>query len=225
MDCEPAPPAHDCVVLLHGLARSARSMRKLEACLAAQGYMVDNLSYPSRRHGIAALADMAVGGALARCRARSPRQIHFVTHSLGGVLVRHHLARHRVERLGRVVMLAPPNQGSEVVDRFGRLPGFRFINGPAGAELGTRADSVPLRLGAVDYPVGVIAGTRSINPLLSTALPSPNDGKVSVERTRVEGMSDFLCVPVSHPFIMRNDAVIEAVLRFLASGAFAPGQA
>lgn len=214
-------PREQCVVLLHGLARRAQSMRKLEASLRMHGYAVENVDYPSRKHGIAQLAELAVGAALARCRAQPFRRIHFVTHSLGGVLVRHYLARHRVDNLGRVVMLAPPNQGSEVVDRFARMPGFRLINGPAGLELGTRPDSAPLQLGAVDYPVGVIAGTRSINPILATALPAPHDGKVTVRSTQVEGMSDFLTVPVAHPFIMRNATVIGQVLHFLATGAFA----
>lgn len=195
-------------------------MHRLATRLRECGYRVDNVDYPSRRHGVPELAELAVGSALARCRAQSFRRLHFVTHSLGGVLVRQYLKSHRIANLGRVVMLAPPNQGSEVVDRFGRLPGFRFINGPAGLQLGTQGDSVPLQLGAVDYPVGVIAGTRSINPILSTALPSPDDGKVSVERARVEGMRDFLCVPVAHPFIMRNAAVIDEVLHFLAHGNF-----
>jgi len=213
-------PEDECVVLLHGLARSAQSMGKLATVLSARGYQVENFDYPSRRHGVAELAEIAVGGALDRCEARRPRTIHFVTHSLGGILVRYYLKHHGLAKLGRVVMLAPPNQGSEVVDQFGKLPGYGLINGPAGFELGTRAGSIPLQLGAVDYPVGVIAGTRSVNPILSTALPSPDDGKVSLARAKLEGMSDFLSMPVSHPFIMRNAAVIEQVLHFLATGAF-----
>jgi pimeloyl-ACP methyl ester carboxylesterase len=147
--------------------------------------------------------------------------IHFVTHSMGGILVRYYLARHTVPELGRVVMLAPPNQGSEVVDRFSKMPGYETVNGPAGYQLGTAPDSVPNSLGPVTYPVGVIAGTESVNLLLSSALPDPDDGKVSVERTRVEGMADFITVEASHPFIMRDDEAIRQALFFLQVGHFA----
>ena len=175
---------NECVVLLHGLARTARSMVPLAVAFEAAGYRVLNVAYPSRLHVIEVLAEVAVGKALARCAAFAPRAIHFVTHSLGGILVRQYLGRHAVANLGRVVMLAPPNQGSEVVDRFGWLPGFRLFNGPAIEQLGTGTASLPRRLGALHAPVGVIAGTRSVNWLLSTALPGPNDGKVSVASTR-----------------------------------------
>lgn len=122
--------------------------------------------------------------------------------------------------LGRVVMLGPPNQGSEVVDRFGKMPGFDAINGPAGAQLGTGPDSIPSALGPVSYPVGVIAGTKSINWILSTALPNPDDGKVSVARTRVEGMADFISVAASHPLLVRDADAIRQTLAFLEDGKF-----
>ncbi len=210
----------ECVILLHGLARTARSMARLAAALRDAGYRVVNVDYPSRKYDIATLATLSIGQTLARENLARCARLHFVTHSLGGILVRHYLKMQRPANLGRVVMLAPPNQGSEVVDAFRRVPGYAFINGPAGFELGTRDDSVPRHLGAVDYPVGVIAGTRSVNPILSTALPSPDDGKVSLTATQVEGMHDFLSLPVAHPFIMRNGLVIAEVLHFLAIGAF-----
>jgi hypothetical protein len=117
-------------------------------------------------------------------------------------------------------MLGPPNKGSEVVDRLKNIPGFEFINGPAGLALGTAKTSVPNSLGAVTYPVGVIAGSSTINPILSQMLPNPDDGKVSVESTKVEGMADHIIVPVSHTFLMRNDNVIKQVKAFLKTGAF-----
>jgi pimeloyl-ACP methyl ester carboxylesterase len=215
-----APPPPDCVILLHGLARTASSMRDMESALKAQGYDVANVDYPSRKFEIALLADLAIEQGISDCGARENRKIHFVTHSLGGILVRYYLTHHDMPNLGRVVMLAPPNQGSEVVDEFGGVPGFRLLNGPAGMELGTDSHSVPLSLGPVTYPVGVIAGTRSINLILSTALPNPDDGKVSLERTKVDGMADFVSFPVSHPFIMQDKNVIRQVIHFLESGTF-----
>jgi triacylglycerol lipase len=214
--------AADCVILLHGLARTSRSMEKLESAFVARGFKVANVDYPSRSHDVASLAEIAIPKGLAACQDATQGQIHFVTHSLGGILIRYYLSRHRIPNLGRVVMLAPPNQGSEVVDTFGRVPGFNLLNGPAGSELGTAKGSVPMQLGPVDYPVGVIAGTRSINLVLSIALAKSNDGKVSLERTKVQGMSGFIALPVSHPFIMRNDLAIKNALAFIETGAFLP---
>jgi triacylglycerol lipase len=210
----------ECVILLHGLARTSYSMVPLEEALQERLYAVANIDYPSREQPIESLAPEAIGRGLAACRSCDAKVIHFVTHSMGGILVRQYLAGNTIPELGRVVMLAPPNQGSEVVDRFSTMPGYKSVNGPAGYQLGTGPGSVPILLGPVTYPVGVIAGTESVNFILSTAFSDANDGKVSVERTRVEGMSDFMTVEASHPFIMRNDEAILHVLTFLEFGRF-----
>jgi pimeloyl-ACP methyl ester carboxylesterase len=214
-----AGAAH-CVILLHGLARTAASMAKMEAALSAEGYQVINVDYPSRTDTVARLAMDYVGPAVEACRARGAQSIHFVTHSMGGILVRYYLAQRRPAELGRVVMLSPPNQGSELVDSLGKLPGFLAINGRAGRQLGTSPDSVPNRLGPVSYPVGVITGNRSINLILSRLIPGEDDGKVSIRRARVEGMSDFLVVPHTHPMIMNSDLVIRQTSQFLRRGRF-----
>ncbi len=211
----------ECVILLHGLARTPKSLKVLEAELREQQYDVVNLGYPSRKHPIATLANMAIKPALAQCLENNSTAVHFVTHSLGGILVRQYLATNTIERLGRVVMIAPPNQGSQVVDALGKTPGFRWLNGPAGLQLGTRLpQSVPKSLGPVKFDLGVIAGTRSINRVLSLYLPNPDDGKVSVASTKVEGMSDHLVVRHSHPFLIRNRSVISQVIHYLREGRF-----
>lgn len=210
----------DSVILLHGLARSDRSMHKLELALAQAGYRVHNVNYASTRNNIAQLAEQAIGPVLKLC---SPEhKLHFVTHSLGGILVRQYLLHHQIDNLGRVVMLGPPNKGSEVVDKLGRFPGFHFINGDAGLELGTGKTSVPNQLGAANFDLGIIAGTRSINLILSRLIAGKDDGKVSVENTKLEGMHDHLEMGVTHPFMMRNNKVIEQVIHYLESGTFAP---
>jgi pimeloyl-ACP methyl ester carboxylesterase len=219
-DAAESREADECVVLLHGLARTAGAMKPLITPLEDAGYEVVNVDYPSREHKIQTLAPMAVKTlGFERCSADTEVR-HFVTHSLGGILVRYYEAHHGIDKLGRVVMIAPPNQGSEVVDHLRDVPGFALLNGPAGLQLGTDENSIPSQLGAVDFPVGVIAGTETINPILSQYLPNPDDGKVSVESTRVEGMSDFLVFQHTHTFIMRSKPVIRQVVEFLNHGRF-----
>lgn len=218
-----APPAADsqCVILLHGLGRTSFSMQKMAGVLTESGYLTSNVHYDSRDFTIEQLAVMAIGEGLAECREMKASQIHFATHSLGGILVRYYLEQHSIDELGRVVMLAPPNHGSEVIDVFGRVPGFFAITGEPAPQLGTSGpESIPAQLPPVDFELGVIAGNRSISPFFSMALPERDDGKVTVESTRVEGMSDFIEVPFTHTFIMQRDAVITQVLHFLEQGRF-----
>lgn len=212
------PAQADCVILLHGLARSAGSMEPIAEDLRNSGYRVANIDYPSTEYSVEKLTEMTIVPAIEQCEA-SPR-VHFVTHSMGGILVRQYLAHNSLDRLGRVVMLGPPNQGSEVVDRLGDMPGFEFINGEAGLQLGTSETSLPLQLGPANFDLGIIAGTRTINLVLSGIIPGEDDGKVSVERARLEGMNDFITLPVSHPFIMRDPEAIRQVKHYLAHGRF-----
>ncbi|MGH7990858.1 MAG: esterase/lipase family protein [Limisphaerales bacterium] len=217
----PAFGAQEEVILLHGLCRTSRSMAKIECALTDAGYKVRNVNYPSRTATIQKLADDAIGKAVGDCEKGGATKINFVTHSLGGILVRSYLARHAIPNLGRVVMLAPPNQGSEVVDKLGSLWLFKKLNGPAGNELGTDKNSTPNKLGHANFPVGIIAGDRSINWINSFILiPGRDDGKVSIERTRLAGMSDFIVVHATHPFIARNREAIRQTIQFLRTGSF-----
>ncbi len=208
------------VVLLHGLARTRRSMQAMAQALLEQGYRVVNTAYPSRHQTIDELAARVIPRAMFECQRQGATRIHFVTHSLGGILVRRYFNRQTDNYLGRVVMLGPPNQGSEAVDRLRDLPGFGLLNGPAGRQLGTGADSVPRSLGPVTFELGVIAGTHGINPWLARLIPGDNDGKVSVESTRVAGMTDFIQLPCSHTFMMKSPRVIQQTIFFLKNGMF-----
>ena len=217
------PPAHaadgDCVALLHGLWRTEGSMAQMQEKLVEAGFTVRNIGYDSTERTIAELAADTVPRAVAACG--SAQRIHFVTHSMGGILIRQYLSEHDIDRLGRVVMLGPPNQGSEVVDFYHDVPAFEWFAGPAGLELGTGEASVPRALGPVRFDVGVIAGTQSITPVLSgIVLPDADDGKVTVDATRVAGMNDHLEMPVTHVFMMRDPDVIAQVVHYLENGRF-----
>jgi len=214
------PVVDQCVILLHGLARTTSSMSDLENAFRQRGYRVANIAYPSRDEPVQSLAPKAIEAGLEACDAGPREKVHFVTHSLGGILVRYYLSENEIADLGHTVMLAPPNGGSEIVDNIADLPGFEYFNGPAGMQLGANPQSIPSRLGPVNYSVGIIAGTWSMNPILSQYLPDPDDGKVSVASTKVEGMADFIALPASHTFIMSNEKAIRQALAFIGTGAF-----
>lgn len=214
----PAAQAAECVVTLHGLGRTRLSMALLASRLEDAGYAVHNLGYPSRSAPIEALADV-VGEGFSACRRGGQRPVHFVTHSLGGILVRAWLQRGLPADLGRVVMLAPPNHGSAVVDRARGASWFRWFTGPAGQALGTGADGLPRRLAPLPAEVGIIAGT-AVYPVFSAWIPGPDDGLVAVDSTRLAGMRDFLVLPHGHTFIMNSREVARQTLAFLRDGAF-----
>jgi len=208
------------VILLHGLGRSGRSLARLEAALAGQGYSVLNLDYPSLKYPIEYLAEEVLHPEVSRLAASSPARLNFVTHSMGGIVVRYYLKHHDVPALGRVVMLAPPNQGSELADLFKKSALFNKFMAPAGRELGTDLDSLPRRLGGAHFDLGVIAGNTSRNPVNSLILDGPDDGTVTVESTRMPNLTDFIVLPCSHNSIVRDKMAISQVIHFLRYGAF-----
>lgn len=208
----------ECVALLHGLWRTENSMNRMEESLAEHGFIVANIEYDSRDATIEELARDTLPRAVEACDDAD--EIHFVTHSMGGILLRSYLAENDIPGLARTVMLGPPNQGSEVIDRYGELPGFDWFSGPAGLQLGTGTESVPRSLGPVTFDVGIIAGTKSLNPILSLSLPGADDGKVSVDATRVAGANDHIEMETTHIFMMRNEDVIEQVIHYLENGRF-----
>jgi pimeloyl-ACP methyl ester carboxylesterase len=210
----------ECVVLLHGMGRSSLSMKRMQWALQAAGYKVVNISYPSRRFDVEQLSETYLQDIVTTKVPTDASKVHFVTHSLGGILLRQYLAHHSISKLGRVVMLAPPNHGSLVVDSLRRRAWGRWILGPAGCELGTGTNDLPQRLPPVDFCCGVIAGDVSFNPIFSSVLDSPDDGKVSVKSTEVAGMSDSVVVHSSHTWMMWRGQTLRYVMNFLHQGNF-----
>ncbi len=207
------------VVLLHGLGRTSWSMLVMEWRLEEAGFRVVNIDYPSTDYEIETLSQH-LARELQACCVGGAGRIHFVTHSMGGILVRYYLAQHDLPGLRRVVMLSPPNNGSEIIDGLREYEWFGLGMGPAALQLGTDPESVPNRLGPVDFELGVITGDRSSDPLGGWFIEGAHDGKVSVESARVEGMADFLVVPEGHTFIMNDQEVLEQTVHFLRTGSF-----
>ncbi len=215
-----ADRVHDTVVLLHGLGRTSSSFHKMENYLKQRGYDVLNIDYPSRKYDIRALASRFIRPAIENYGADQAKKVHFVTHSMGGIIVRYYLKTYPMANIGRVVMLSPPNQGSEVVDFLKDRMLVEDVMGPAFDELSTDPAGFVNTLGDIDAEVGIIAGNRSINWINSILIPGPDDGKVSVDRARLKNMADFMVVKRTHSFIMNADEVLEAVVRFIEKGQF-----
>jgi pimeloyl-ACP methyl ester carboxylesterase len=208
----------DGVVLLHGMFRTHRSMGGMARFFRANGYTVINVGYPSTRMRVEDIAAHIHPKVEAFCAGVSGK-VHFVGYSMGGLVIRAYLHRFRVGNLGRVVMLGTPNQGSEMADVVKNLWLFKKLYGPAGQQLVTAPDNLILPSKA-HYELGSIAGNFSIDPLTNYIMGGPNDGKVTVESTKLDGMKDHIVISASHAFFPRNRAARDYALRFLKHGTF-----
>jgi triacylglycerol lipase len=178
----------DTVIVVHGLGRTPASMTILVERLEAAGFRVLNFGYPSTDEPIESLvARLRVTAE--DCCAQDLESVHFVTHSMGGLLVRFYLGVHSPNHAGRVVMLAPPNQGSEVAD----------------------------------FVTDLMAESPVLGVINSWLIPGPDDGKVAVDRARLEGADAFLVVEATHTFIMNHRGVADQSIYFLHEGRFLTG--
>ncbi len=213
-------PSNDYVILIHGLRRNFRSMRKIEENLQKRGYIVINFKYDSTKYDINYLSLRLREKIDKKCMDKQ-KKIHFVTHSLGGIIVRCFLREYDSSRIGKIVMLSPPNKGSEVVDYFINWKIYKKLCGPSGQQLGTTEYNIPNQLGPIiGHDVGIITGDRSWNPFFSALIHGKDDGKVSIERSKVEGMKDFLVVHRTHTYIMKDKDVINQIDYFIKYSVF-----
>lgn len=216
----PEPPGNDhhLVLLIHGMGRSRSAFAKMQKSLQAHGMHVGSLSYPSTRQSIEAHAAQ-VAEVLDHLEGYG--QVSFVTHSLGGIVVRRLLAdggawRERIQA-ERLVMLAPPNQGAAFADQLQETTAFRWIFGDTGQGLTTEAMA---QLAQPDIPFLVIAGARGDedgngwNPMLD----GDDDWVVRVSETHLPEEAGHIVVPVLHTFLMNDEHVIGSAATFLANG-------
>jgi pimeloyl-ACP methyl ester carboxylesterase len=208
------------VVLLHGIAGRSLMLRRMEKALQRAGFATLNLDYQSRKKPLDQLAD-DIHPAIAAFAAAHDGPTHFVTHSMGGLLARVYIARHRPSHLGRVVMLGTPNGGSEIADRLKDVGLYRTYFGPAGLQLVTTKDATLAALPPIDYEVGIIAGNRFLDPISALLLlPWPNDGRVSVESCKLDDMADHTTVRASHMGLLVHPTSIRQTIAFLRDGHF-----
>lgn len=212
--------ATECIVLLHGFGRSSFSLGRINSNLLENGYKTIPIDYPSRKYNAYQLVDNFILPQI-KNEAQNCTKIHFVGYSLGGILIRHILANHRPENLGRVVYIGSPHQGVDIVEQFGHHSWFSAIFGPAVADLGLSSSFLRSLPQKADYEAGVISGNFSANPFTSLFLiPGEDDGTVSVESTKIMGMKDHIVVPSTHTLLLYNDRVIEEVENFISHGYF-----
>jgi len=221
------PPLKPRVVLvLHGLVRTRESMGGMRDHLrGANEFNVLNVTYASTR---GKLSEHAAALAQVMRHLEGVEEVHFVCHSLGNLVVRHYLGdRERKPdefaaqpRVGRIVMLAPPNHGAELARHVRNNLMFRAVWGASGGELAANWPALEKRLATPLGEFGIIAGgyenDKGRNPLLA----GDDDFVVTVEETRLPGAADFLVLPVFHGRIMDDAKVQECTLRFLRHGHF-----
>ncbi len=210
------------VILIHGILRSSKSMGRLRSALEKAGYLVFPFDYPSSQLRIEEAAEYLHRAIQS---LEGVRPIHFVVHSMGGLVLRAYLMKHRDARIGRIVMLGVPNRGAVLADKLKGLALYRALFGPAGVQLAGGKDGLIARLPIPDVPFAIIAGARGTPEGYNPLVPGDDDGTVSVESTKLPGAADFATVKCLHSFLMSNPTVIDYVLRFLEEGRLRPDPA
>lgn len=221
----PIPPGEDShVILVHGLGRTRLSMRRLSNALKGAGYQTHNWPYNSRLYRLKEHINRF--RVYLESFTGSEHSIHFVGHSLGALVIRGALSEPLSIPPGRIVMIAPPNQGASVAQHFGGTRIARWFFGKPVWDLDKDAPSLDwLGLPLIEY--GIIAGSRRfhlLNPISHInalrGLELEHDGTVEIENTKLPGMKDFIIVTAHHSFICNHAQVICQTIAFLRRGGF-----
>jgi pimeloyl-ACP methyl ester carboxylesterase len=217
-------PPERAALLLHGFFSLPLMMTRIGKDLRQCGYHISSPYYPSWRWPLIRIIDDLAVHIACTPQLRTARRLDIIAHSMGGLVARALIARHRPLNLGRVICLGTPHGGSEIADRFVALAPFkRLVLGAAGPVLVTHGHhDRDEMLGTVDYPLANIAGTSAHwEGPTSKWLASPNDGKVSLASTHCTGESAHLALPVPHRLLPFDGGVRRQILAFLKDGTFA----
>ncbi len=214
---------NETVVLLHGIALTKSNMDSVEKALEDEGYKILNITYPSQKKGLNDIAIFLETDYLTKDFWDTTRKVHFVTHSMGGLVVRTYLEQYKnqidINKLGRVVMMGPPNKGSEVADLIHKLPPYKWYYGPAGQELTTKQQALT-QINPY-YELGIIAGKKEWPYFVAAFVtPGQSDGRVTVENTKLNGMKDHIVLSATHTFMMKKSDTHKQIVYFLKNGEF-----
>ncbi len=202
----------DVIIFIHGLGRTKNSMSKAQKYFSDLGYLTENINYPSRRLEVAEITENFLAPIIQKYKnLDSVNKIHIVSHSMGGIITRYYLQNNSLPNGSRIVMLAPPNKGSKIIDSFKKNSVIETlmnnILGPAGMSLSTDNNSIPNTINDnLQNEIGVIIGKF--------------DGKVSKESAKLKGMKDYLVVNRTHSFLMERKSVLVQIENFLKLGYF-----
>lgn len=219
---ESEPIMTDTVILLHGIKKTSACMSKFARHLEGIGYKVRNLDYPSTRLPIERIAERIELEIEDAAESTPNGKVHLIGHSMGGLVIRAVLKNYRPSNLGRVIMIGTPNNGSQVADLLKTVPLYQRLYGPAGQQLITDQSGFLDIFGPVDFDLGIIAGNRTIDPVSSLLIGyrNPNDGKVTVESTKLEGAADHIVVAANHTFFPSSKVMWQQAEAFLSNGLF-----
>jgi len=219
----PEQPNQEAVILLHGIGLSKWSLILIKRQLKNAGYTPINITYPSTKLSLDGIADWLAQKHLTPEFWNKFSKINFVTHSMGGLVTRRYLNKYRhalnPHKIGRVVMMGPPNSGSEIADIMVRFPPYRWMYGPAGQELATHAQSQ--NIDETFFETGIIAGTAGwLYPISGLFFKGKHDGRVAVERTKLPDMKDHIIMKTSHTLMIYRRKVHKEIIHFLRQGNF-----
>ncbi|MCA0202033.1 MAG: alpha/beta fold hydrolase [Proteobacteria bacterium] len=210
------------VVILHGMGGASWTMFPLELYLRRRSFQTINITYPSRRGDLRAQAELVHSRLKIADVWNRSAKVHFVGHSMGGLVARTYLDKYKAqipqEKMGRVVLAAPPNGGSEIADLLAHLVPYQLYFGPAGQELTTTSQA---QSPTPYYELGIIAGTVGWPyPVASFFFDGAHDGRVAVERTKLPGMKDHIALKATHSLIAWKRDVLKQIAAFIRDGAF-----